>query len=139
MGQDEGGESSGGDESAMTLGPKVKAWRSEKYRRYVASQPCAACGIFGYSQCAHANKGRGLGQKSPDSECFPLCSVRPGHMGCHQMHDLLLDITLDQRRRLETLYVERMQARAIQDGWRFEAPVECRSEAAECDPEISAG
>ena len=37
--------------------------RSEAYRRIVAAMPCAACGIAGYSQHAHANEGKGMGMK----------------------------------------------------------------------------
>lgn len=103
------------------IGPKVKTWRSEPYRRFVASRACFSCGIEGYSQCAHANSGRGLGQKSGDENTFPLCAVRPGHMGCHQMHDLLLDMSLEDRRAAEVRYVARMQAIARGAGWFKEA------------------
>lgn len=95
---------------------KTKPYRSESYRRFVASFPCFGCGIEGWSQCAHANHGKGLGLKVSDLETFPLCSVRPGHMGCHQMHDLCLDMTRDQRRELEAKYVERMQRIAREHG-----------------------
>lgn len=103
----------------MTPIPKQRAWRSEKYRRFVASMPCFGCRIEGYSQCAHANQGRGLGQKTSDADTFPLCSVRPGHMGCHQMHDLLLDMTLDQRREKELDYIYLMRSYAAEAGWEL--------------------
>ena len=64
--------------------------RNEKYRRAVASLPCACCGIEGYSQAAHANGieyGKGTGIKADDSACFPLCSDRPGVRGCHSLFD----------------------------------------------------
>lgn len=89
--------------------PKAEPLRSEGYRRFVASFPCFACGIHGHSQAAHPNFGKGLGLKTDDRLCFPLCAVRPGHMGCHQMLDLLIDMTLQQRRASEEDYVERMQ------------------------------
>lgn len=89
--------------------PKENALRSEPYRRFVASFPCFACGIHGHSQAAHPNFGKGLALKTDDRLCFPLCAVRPGHMGCHQMLDLLVDMTLTQRRAAEEDYVERMQ------------------------------
>lgn len=91
---------------------REKMIRSESYRRWVATLPCAACAIEGYSQAAHPNQGRGLGQKADDLKVFPLCSVRPGHMGCHQMHDLLVDMTLAQRRGLELYYIRKTQATA---------------------------
>lgn len=99
------------------LGPKTPVFRSEKYRRFVASFPCFSCHIEGQSQCAHANSGRGLGQKASDLDTFPLCAVRPGHMGCHQLFDLLIEMTLDERRELEKVYIERMRAIALDAGW----------------------
>lgn len=95
---------------------KVPTVRSRGYRMWVAGFPCSCCGLAGYSQAAHPNKGRGLGQKASDLDVFPLCCTRPGHMGCHYMHDNLIDMTLDQRRERETVYVERMQALAIAAG-----------------------
>lgn len=86
--------------------------RVESYRRWVATLPCACCGIEGHSQAAHPNQGRGLGQKASDLEVFPLCSSRPGHQGCHVLHDTLVDMTLEMRRGLERIYIERTQALA---------------------------
>lgn len=70
------------------LGPKVPKVRSEPYRRYVASLPCYRCGIHGYSQAAHADDGKGMGLKTDDLTCYPLCG--PHHSvgmfmlpGCH--------------------------------------------------------
>jgi hypothetical protein len=95
--------------------PKPRRYRNESYRRFVASHPCFACGIEGYSQCAHRN-GAGMGTKHSDLETFPLCSSRPGHMGCHQMHDLCIEMTRAERRELEDRYVKRMQEIARQAG-----------------------
>lgn len=89
--------------------PKGARVVNVRYLRWVASLPCVACGIEGYSQAAHPNQGRGLGQKASDLDTFPLCCVRPGHMGCHQMHDLLIDMTLEQRREAERNYIDRMR------------------------------
>ena len=61
--------------------------RSEAYRRIVAEMPCAACGIAGYSQHAHANEGKGMGIKTDDRAGFPLCAPRPGIEGCHARFD----------------------------------------------------
>jgi hypothetical protein len=97
--------------------PKRRRFQSEPYRRFVASFPCFGCGIEGWSQCAHRNGG-GMGTKHSDLETFPLCATRPGHMGCHMMHDLCIDMTREQRRELETKYVERMQAIAREAGRR---------------------
>lgn len=64
--------------------------RSEKYRRAVAALPCVNCGIDGYSQAAHPNSsvyGKGMGLKADDFACVPLCSDRPGVVGCHSRWD----------------------------------------------------
>jgi len=97
---------------ALVVVPKEPPARSEAYRRWVASLPCIVCGIAGYSQAAHPNQGRGLGQKASDLECFALCATRPGHMGHHQEHDLLIEMTLDERRMREREYIARTQAMA---------------------------
>lgn len=100
------------------LGPKVAIWRSEKYRRYISQQKCFGCSIEGYSQCAHPNMNKGLSLKTGDDLAFPLCSVRPGHMGCHQILDLRLDgLSREQHREIERGYTQRMQAIALADGW----------------------
>ena len=66
---------------------KAKPWRSEAYRRAVASLPCICCGVHGYSQAAHANTGKGAGTKTHDYMTFPLCCDRPGVRGCHSRFD----------------------------------------------------
>lgn len=68
--------------------PIVKAApvRSEAYRRAVASLPCVACGIQGYSQAAHLPP-EAKGMKQSDLLTFPLCCVRLGVPGCHQDYD----------------------------------------------------
>lgn len=81
--------------ATMTVRPLVAApapkdpapLRSEKYRRAVASLPCAHCGIAGYSQHAHENDGKGKGQKLDDRRAMPLCCTRPGIEGCHAAFD----------------------------------------------------
>jgi hypothetical protein len=99
------------------IGPKRKTWRSEKYRRFVASQPCFACGLAGHSQCAHPNFGKGMGLKTDDSFAFPLCATLPMRMGCHDRHDLCLDMTREQRREAEERYTARMREIASLGGW----------------------
>lgn len=96
--------------------PKECALRSEAYRRYCASFPCFACGIAGLSQAAHPNLGKGLALKTDDRLCFPLCCTTPLRVGCHEQHDLCIDMTRDERREREAAYVPRMQAQARKDG-----------------------
>lgn len=68
--------------------PKDNPIRSEQYRRLVAMYPCKACGIAGYSQAAHINRGaKGLGLKADDRDTAPLCADRPGVVGCHTRFD----------------------------------------------------
>lgn len=99
------------------VGPKVETVRSDAYKRLVAALPCIQCGVWGLSQCAHANYGRGLGQKASDLETFALCCTRPGETGCHVRHDQLIGITLETRREREKLYVRRTQAMLIEASW----------------------
>ncbi|UBB15441.1 hypothetical protein [Comamonas odontotermitis] len=73
--------------TAATPVSKGAFLRHEGYRRLVASLPCIACKIVGYSQAAHANHGKGTGLKTDDRTCFPLCCDRPGVKGCHPKFD----------------------------------------------------
>ena len=65
---------------------KAAPVRSEAYRRLVASLPCIACGIHGYSQAAHLPP-EAKGMKQSDLLTFPLCCTRVGIPGCHQDYD----------------------------------------------------
>lgn len=68
--------------------PKDEPKRSRPYREWVASLPCARCGVLKYSQAAHPNgQGKGMGIKACDSLVFPLCCVRPIVLGCHYLLD----------------------------------------------------
>ena len=67
--------------------PKDNLLQSETYRRLVASMPCAWCGVVGYSQHAHENRGKGMGLKVDDRRAFPLCCARPDVEGCHAAFD----------------------------------------------------
>lgn len=54
---------------------------NDKYRRYVASLPCAVCGVHGRTQSAHVRYSSidhdkrecGKGEKPSDCWCLPLC------------------------------------------------------------------
>lgn len=65
---------------------KATPVRSQAYLRVVASLPCIACGIQGYSQAAHLPPDA-KGMKQSDLLTFPLCCVRVGVPGCHQDYD----------------------------------------------------
>lgn len=79
--------------------------RSEAYRRLVAQLPCKFCGIAGYSQCAHANTGKGAGIKASDLDSFPLCCDRPGQRGCHSYFDQGALMGKTERRLIEPAWV----------------------------------
>ncbi len=79
--------------------PKAKIVRDKEYRRLVASLPCRACGIEGYSQAAHV-PAEGKGIKQSDDEIFPLCCDRPGVWGCHKNFDNYEMWPADETRRI---------------------------------------
>ena len=68
---------------AIKPNPKAVLLRDKGYRRAVASLPCFNCGVEDYSQAAHADEGKGMGIKSSDDTCYPLCADRIGVVGCH--------------------------------------------------------
>lgn len=84
--------------------------RDERYRRLVASLPCISCGVWGYSQAAHANTGKGMGLKSDDSTCFPLCADRYMVRGCHSLFDQGALFDKATRRRLEIEWADKTRA-----------------------------
>lgn len=75
--------------------------KHEGYRRLVAAYPCKNCGIWGYSQAAHPNAGKGMGMKTDDRLCFPLCCDRPGVRGCHSAFDQGAAFSKEGRRLIE--------------------------------------
>lgn len=96
--------------------PKANTWRCEAYRRLVASMACAQCGRAGPSQAAHADMGKGMGIKSDDRSCFPLCCDRVNTRGCHSLFGASGDLPRDERRQLEHEYAARTQARIHAEG-----------------------
>ena len=80
-----------GDEVAAQ--PKDGEFRSEAWRRAVASLPCVRCFKNGPSQCAHANhRGKGMAFKAPDVWTFPMCPE------CHRDFDQGATLTKAQKR-----------------------------------------
>jgi hypothetical protein len=49
--------------------------RDERYRAWVRSLPCAACGIEPAGEAAHTGSDGGMQQKASDFSCIPLCRV----------------------------------------------------------------
>ena len=103
--------------------PKEQPWRSEEYRRLVASYPCIHCGRSGPSQAAHADQGKGLGIKSDDRTAFPLCADGPSRRGCHSLIGIDAMFTRNQRRILERNYGGATRERIKAEGkWKPEWP-----------------
>lgn len=97
--------------AAAQLIEKAKPWRSEAYRRAVASLPCVICGVHGYSQAAHGSEGKGMGIKACDTTLFPACASRPGVLGCHHKLDQGALFTKAVRRELEPVWAADTQRR----------------------------
>ena len=53
--------------------------RDWKYRAWIRSLPCAACGIEPAGEAAHTGSDGGMKQKASDFSCIPLCR------NCHTM------------------------------------------------------
>jgi hypothetical protein len=61
--------------------------RNWKYRAWIRSLPCAACGIEPAGEAAHTGKDGGMRQKASDFSCIPLC--RDCHtIGPHAYHSI---------------------------------------------------
>lgn len=103
---------------------KTAPVRSEAYRRAVASLPCAICGVYGYSQAAHANTGKGMGMKACDLTLFPACAPRPGEVGCHAKLDQGALFTKAVRRELEPAWAADTRRKLLALGlWPKGVPV----------------
>jgi hypothetical protein len=96
--------------------PKAPPRRSEKYRRWVASLPCAHCRRVGLSQAAHADTGKGMGMKSDDSTCFPLCCASLGSAGCHVLFGASGKLNKPVRQHYEEKHGDATRALAKQTG-----------------------
>ena len=100
--------------------PKREYLRDEFYRRWVASLPCAHCGIEGYSQAAHGDQGKGMGIKSSDDTCYPACGPHLDFLGmvqgCHALLGSTGTFTKQQRRDMERQYAQQTRALWAQKG-----------------------
>lgn len=96
--------------AAPVAAPKAEFIRSKAYLRLVAQLPCKHCGIWGHSQAAHSNQGKGMGTKACDLQTFPLCADRPGQRGCHSYFDSGALFSKEQRRLHEIRWVAETQA-----------------------------
>lgn len=97
--------------AASVSAPKEAPIRSKAYLRLVAQLPCKHCGIWGFSQAAHANSGKGMAMKACDLQTFPLCADRPGQRGCHSQFDQGALFGKEARRLIEQAWVADTQRR----------------------------
>ncbi len=72
---------------------EVRQMGTPSRRKFVASLPCCACQVEGYSANAHTSRHSGMARKGPATEIAPLCNPRPlntGSMyrGCHSELDM---------------------------------------------------
>lgn len=104
--------------------PKTEMLEHEGYRRLVALLPCKNCGIGSYSQAAHPNTNKGIGAKTDDRLCFPLCCDRPGVQGCHPQFDQGALFPKHVRRALEPAWATDTQRHILALGlWPKDLPM----------------
>lgn len=96
--------------------PKENAWRSEPYRRLVASFACEHCSLQGFSQFAHGDFTKGMGIKTDDRTGYAACCDRPHRVGCHTLIGSSGRFSRDQRRVLERRYANQTIARVCRMG-----------------------
>jgi hypothetical protein len=74
-----------------TAKTKLASSGSLARRKFIATLPCAACYVVGYSQGAHVLGNGGMGKKKGPLTIAPLCGPRPGiramYPGCHWLYD----------------------------------------------------
>lgn len=95
----------------------VVMWNSKKYRMVITELPCARCGREGRSQAAHMNYGKGMGLKSSDATCFPLCADQPGAIGCHTEYDQGRTMSRDEKRTLAVQWLADTHIALIERGF----------------------
>jgi hypothetical protein len=99
--------------------PKQPIVRDERYRRFVASLPCIACGRANSSQCAHSNSpehGKGKSIKASDHATFPLCAGSPSRVGCHAEFDQGVMFSKEVRREMTRKWIAATQRQARKAG-----------------------
>jgi len=83
---------------ARLAGSFARAYGSKARVKFVNLQPCAACGVWGYSQNAHVLGNDGASRKAHYTTIAPLCGPRPSgvllheesgliYEGCHSLFD----------------------------------------------------
>ncbi|KVO11732.1 DUF968 domain-containing protein [Burkholderia ubonensis] len=96
--------------TARLIFPKPRTFRSEAFRRAVASLPCVKCGRENLTQAAHENQGKGGAIKASDACLMALC------VKCHSEIDQGGRFTKEERRVLETVLVKQTLVAMIERG-----------------------
>lgn len=126
--------------AAPVAAPKAEFIRSKAYLRLVAQLPCKHCGIWGHSQAAHANTGKGMGTKACDLQTFPLCADQPGQRGCHSLFDQGALFSKEARRLIEAAWVADTQRQIHAMGvWPEKYPYPHLSLAGQAQEAIKSG
>jgi len=91
--------------------------RDWKYRAWIRTLPCAACGVKSQIEAAHTGSDGGMSQKASDYSCIPLCRNchtagpnayhRIGKRNFERRHSLELN---DLVRRLNEAWFHRLPA-----------------------------
>ena len=90
---------------------KQPTFRSEAWRRAVASLPCVCCMKDGPSQAAHANhRGKGMAHKASDVFVAPLCPT------CHAEFDQGKRWSKQEKRELMDEWILQTIDRLARDG-----------------------
>jgi hypothetical protein len=125
---------------APVAAPKDVPIRSKAYLRLVAQLPCKHCGIWGHSQAAHANTGKGMGTKACDLQTFPLCADRPGQRGCHSLFDQGALFGKEARRLIEKAWVADTQRQIYAMGiWPKKYPYQLAAPEGQAQAAINSG
>lgn len=88
-------------------------FRSEKFRRAIASMACVHCGRVGDTQAAHANLscfGKGMGIKASDAALMALCTT------CHAELDQGKSMTKQERRDFQFECISKTLVQAVECG-----------------------
>lgn len=85
-------------------------WRNKKYRHLIASMPCINCGLEGSTQAAHQNEGKGMGIKTSDATCIPLC------FSCHNQLDQGAYMSREEKRALFWQLLGKTHIQMIEQG-----------------------
>jgi hypothetical protein len=80
----------------------MKPSRNHGYLRFIRRQPCCVCGRSWGGEASHTGP-HGLGQKSPDESCIPLCWIH--HRGGRDSYHNLGRVRFSETHNLDILAI----------------------------------